>query len=44
MAKEEGEGEGEGEEGETGSGRGAVGRMAGRDQRKVEEGLRAILA
>ncbi|KAF8474456.1 NMD3-domain-containing protein [Russula ochroleuca] len=27
----------EGEEGETGSGRGAVGRMGGRDQKKVEE-------
>lgn len=37
MAKEEGE------EGETGSGRGAVGRMGGRDQKKVEEDYELFL-
>jgi len=37
MAKEEGE------EGETGSGRGVVGRMGGRDQRKVEEDYELFL-
>jgi nonsense-mediated mRNA decay protein 3 len=33
----------EGEEGETGSGRGAVGRMGGRDQKKVEEDYELFL-
>ncbi len=37
MAKEEGE------EGETGGGRGAVGRMGGRDQKKVEEDYELFL-
>ena len=37
MAKEEGE------EGETGRGRGAVGHMGGRDQRKVEEDYGLLL-
>ena len=37
MAKEEGE------EGETGAGRGVVGRMGGRDQKKVEEDYELFL-